>query len=96
LGKATVAERTLREALEALGPKPTRRRAEVLVDLARVRARRQDAEQAAGLACEALEIAVETGSLAGIQRVARFRSEFAGWDGTRAVTALDEQLTDAI
>ncbi len=96
LGKIAAAERTLREALEALGPKRTRRRAEVLVDLARVRARQQDAEQAAGLACEALEIAVETGSPAGIQRVARFRSELAGWNGTRAVTALDEQLTDAI
>jgi hypothetical protein len=48
------------------------------------------------LACEALEIALETGSAAGIQRVARFRSELAGWNGTRAVTALDEQLTDAI
>ncbi|MDQ3764827.1 MAG: hypothetical protein M3460_25895 [Actinomycetota bacterium] len=96
LGKTAAAERTLREALEALGPKRTRRRAEVLVDLARVRARQQDVEQAAGLACEALEIAVETGSPARIQRVARFRPELAEWNGTRAVTALDEQLADAL
>ncbi|MGH3961934.1 MAG: hypothetical protein ACRDRY_01565 [Pseudonocardiaceae bacterium] len=96
LGKTTAAERTLREALKALGPKRTRRRAEVLVDLARARARQQDAEEATGLAGEALEIAVETGSRAGIQRVRRFRPELARWNGTRAVTALDEQLTDAI
>ncbi|MGQ0773590.1 MAG: hypothetical protein ACT4NY_04085 [Pseudonocardiales bacterium] len=77
-------------------PKRARRRAETLVDLARTRARQQDAEEAAGVACEALEIAVETGSVAGIQRVARFRLELADWNGTRAVTMLDEQLADAI
>lgn len=96
LGKTAAAERTLREALEALGPKRTRRRAEVLVDLARVRAGQQNAEEAAGLAGEALKIAVETGSTAGIQRVRRFRPDLARWNGTRAVVALDEQLTDAI
>ncbi|MFN2497028.1 MAG: hypothetical protein ABR608_14155, partial [Pseudonocardiaceae bacterium] len=96
LGKTATAERTLREALEALGLKRTRRRAEVLVDLARVRARRQDAEEATALAGEALEIAVEAGSRVGIQRVRRFRPELARWDGTRAVTALDEQLADVV
>ncbi|MGH3906641.1 MAG: hypothetical protein ACRDTE_21055 [Pseudonocardiaceae bacterium] len=96
LGRTAAAERTLREALEAFGPKRTRRRAEVLVDLATVRAQQQDAEEATGLAGEALEIAVETGSTAGIQRVRRFRPELARWNGTRAVTALDEQLADAV
>ena len=96
LGKIAAAERTLRDALEALGPKGTRCRAEVLVDLARMRARQQDAEEATGLAGEALEIAVETGSTAGVQRVRRFRPELAQWNGTRAVTALDEQLADAL
>ncbi len=96
LGKTAAAERTLREALEALGPKRTRRRAEVLVDLARVRARQQNAEEATGLAGEALEIAVETGSTAGIQRVRGFRPGLARWNGTRAVMALDEQLADAL
>ena len=95
LGKTVAAEQTLREALEALGPKRSRRRAEVLVDLARVRTQQHDAEEAAGLAGEALEIAVETGSPAGIQRVRRFRPELAGGNGTRAVTALDEQLAHA-
>ncbi|MGH3834675.1 MAG: hypothetical protein ACRDSF_03070 [Pseudonocardiaceae bacterium] len=95
LGKTAAAERTLDEALEALGPKRTRRRAEVLVDLARVRTQQHDADEAAGLAGEALEIAVETGSPAGIQRVRRFRLELARWSGTRAVRALDERLTDA-
>jgi transcriptional regulator with XRE-family HTH domain/tetratricopeptide (TPR) repeat protein len=95
LGKTAAAEQTLREALDALGPKRSRRRAEVLVDLARVHARQQDAEEAAGVAGEALEIAVETGSPAGIQRVRRFRPELAGGNGTRAVTALDEQLAHA-
>ncbi len=94
LGRTAAAERTLREALEALGPNRTRRRAEVLVDLAGVRARQHDAEEAAGLAGEAPEIAVETGSTAGIQRVRRFRVELARWNGTRVVTALDEQLAD--
>lgn len=96
LGKTAAAERTLHEALETLGPKRTRRRAEALVDLARVRARQQNAEEAIGLAGEALEIAVETGSTAGIQRVRRFRPDLARWNGTRAAMALDEQLTDAI
>ncbi|MGH8571591.1 MAG: hypothetical protein ACREX8_03315 [Gammaproteobacteria bacterium] len=50
----------------------------------------------AGLAGEALEIAVETGSIAGIQRVRCFRPELARWNGTRAVMALDEQLADAL
>ena len=95
LGKTAAAEQTLREALEALGPKRSRRRAEVLVDLARARAQQHDAEEAAGLACEALEVAVEIGSPAGIQRVRRFRPELAGGNGTRAVTALDEQLAHA-
>jgi len=95
LGKTVAAEQTLREALEALGPKRSRRRAEVLVDLARVRTQQHDAEEAAGLAGEALEIAVETGSPAGIQRVRRFRPELTGGNGTRAVTALDEQLAHA-
>ena len=92
LGKTAAAEQTLREALEALGPKRSRRRAEVLVDLARARAQQHDAEEAAGLACEALEVAVEIGSPAGIQRVRRFRPELARWNGTRAVSALDDQL----
>jgi tetratricopeptide (TPR) repeat protein len=96
LGQTAAAERALREALEAHGPKRTRRRAEVLVDLARVRARQQDAEEATGLAGEALEITVETGSAAGIQRVRRFRPELDRWNGTRAVTVLDEQLANAI
>jgi len=95
LGKTAAAGQILREALETLGPKRSRRRAEVLVDLARVHARQQDAEEAAGLAGEALEIAVQTGSPAGIQRVRRFRPELAGGNGTRAVTALDEQLAHA-
>jgi len=43
-----------------------------------------------------LEIAVKTGSTAGIQRVRSFRPELVRWNDTRAVTALDEQLTDAI
>ncbi|MGH4008020.1 MAG: helix-turn-helix domain-containing protein, partial [Pseudonocardiaceae bacterium] len=53
LGKTAAAERTLGEALEALGPKRTQRRAEVLVDLARVRTQQHDADEAAGLAGEA-------------------------------------------
>jgi transcriptional regulator with XRE-family HTH domain len=96
LGRTAAAERTLREALEAFGPERTRRRAEVLVNLARVRAQQHDVEEAAGLAREALGIAVETGSTSGIQRVHRFRPELARWNGTRAVTALDEHLTHAV
>lgn len=96
LGRVAAAERTLREAREALGPKRTRRCAEVLLDLAKVRARQQDAEEAAGLACDALEIAVETGSPAGIGRVRCFRPELDRWNGIRTVTALDEQLADAV
>ena len=95
LGKTAAAGQILREALETLGPKRSRRRAEVLVDLARVHARQQDAEEAAGLAGEALEIAVQTGSPAGIQRVRRFRPELDRWNGTRAVSVLDEQLAHA-
>jgi len=95
LGKTAAAGQTLREALEALGPKRTRRRAEVLVDLARVHTQQQDVAEAAGLAGEALEIAVETGSPAGIQRVRRFRPELARWNDTRVVAALDEQLANA-
>jgi tetratricopeptide (TPR) repeat protein len=94
LGKTAAAERTLREALDALGSKRSRRRADTLIDLARVRAQQQDVDEAAGLACESLEIALETGSMAGIQRVHRFRPELARWDGTPAVIVLDEQLHD--
>jgi len=96
LGRVAAAERTLREAMEALGPRRTRHRAEVLLDLAQVRAQQLDAEEAAGLAREALEIMVETGSPAGIGRVRGFRPELDRWNGTRAVTALDEQLADAV
>ncbi|MGH4018720.1 MAG: hypothetical protein ACRDT0_05655 [Pseudonocardiaceae bacterium] len=89
------AERALREALDALAADCSRRRAEVLIDLARVRAQQQDADEAAGLARQSLTIAVDTGSVAGIRRVRRFRPELARWDGARSVTALDEQLDGA-
>jgi len=95
LGNVTAAERTLREALEALGPQRRRRRAEVLIDLAGVRAQQQDIDEAAGLARESLEIAVGSGSMTGVQRVRRFRPELSRWDSVRAVTMLDEQLHDA-
>ncbi|HEV7449993.1 MAG TPA: S9 family peptidase [Pseudonocardiaceae bacterium] len=85
----------MREALEALGLERTRRRAEVLIDLAVVRAQQQDANEAAGLAGEALPIAVESGSVASVHRVQRFRPELARWDRTPAVMALDEQLDGA-
>lgn len=52
-------------------------------------------EEAAGVAGEVLEIAVETGSMAGIAQVRRFRPALARWNGTRAVAALDEQLANA-
>lgn len=96
LGKAPAAERTLREALNALGPHRSRRRAEVLLDLARARAQQHDVHDAADLAEESLQIALETGSTAGIQRVARFRPELARWNGTRHVTTLDDQLADVL
>lgn len=92
LGTTAAAERTLQEALEALGPQRSRRRAEVLVELARVHVQQQDVDKAAGLARESLQIAAETGSLAGVHRVARFRPELAPWNGARAVKALDELL----
>lgn len=95
LGTTAAAERTLQEALEALGPERSRRRAEVLVELARVHVQRQDVDKAAGLARESLQIAAETGSLAGVHRVARFRPELTPWDGARAVKALDEALDGA-
>ena len=60
-GKLAAAERTLREAMEALGADRSRRRADVLVNLARVRAHQQDVDEAASLARESLAIAVEAG-----------------------------------
>lgn len=96
LGRISAAERALCEAMTALGPRRTRRRAEVLLNLAKVRTSQLDAEGAAELAREALEIAMETGSPAGIGRVRCFRPELDRWNGTRAVVALDEQLADAI
>lgn len=95
LSMTAAAERTLREALEALGLEHTRRRAEVLIDLARVRAQQRDADEAVGLAGEALQIAVESGSVAIMHRVQRMRCELARWDRTPAVVALDEQLDGA-
>ncbi len=92
LGSTAAAERTLREALEALGMGRNRRRAEVLVDLARVRVRQQDVDEAAGLARESLAIAVETGSMAGIRRIQRFRPLLAQWTSTQSIRILDEQL----
>ncbi|MGH3943048.1 MAG: hypothetical protein ACRDTG_31380 [Pseudonocardiaceae bacterium] len=96
LGRVSAAERVLREAMVALGPRRARRRAEVLLNLAKVRIRQLEAEEAVGLAREALEIAVETGSPAGIRRVRCFRPELDRWNGTRAVAVLDEQLADAV
>lgn len=95
LGRPVAAERTLREALDALAAGCSRRRAEVLVDLAGVRAQQQDADEAAGLARQSLAIAVDTGSMAGIRRVRQFRPDLARWNGARSVAALDEQLDGA-
>jgi hypothetical protein len=77
LNMTAAAERTMREALEALGLERTRRRADVLIDLAVVRAQQEDANEAAGLAGEALQIAVESGSVASVHRIQRFRPELA-------------------
>ncbi len=95
LGETAAAERTLRVALEAHGQERSRRRAELLIELAKVNVARQDADNAADLAHESLQIAAETGSLAGVHRVARFRRELTPWDGTRAVKALDDVLQSA-
>ncbi|MDQ3885597.1 MAG: tetratricopeptide repeat protein [Actinomycetota bacterium] len=92
LGRLTAAERALRQALDELSAECSRRRAEVLVNLARVRAQQQDVDEAAGLARESLAIAVDTSSEAGVRRIRRLRPELARWDGARSVRALDEQL----
>ncbi len=92
LDSTEAAERILREALDTLGMGRSRRRAEVLVNLARVRARQQDVDEAAGLARDSLAIAVETGSMAGVRRVQRFRPELARWTSAPSVRMLDEQL----
>ena len=57
---------------------------------------RRQTREALGLVGRALEIGVETGSPAGIGRVRCFRPVLDRWNGTRAVTVLDEQLADAV
>ena len=54
-----------------------------------------DIDEAAGLARESLDIAVGAGSVTGVQRVRRLRSELGRWDDAPAIIALDEQLDDA-
>ncbi len=65
LGKLTAAERTLREALEALDVSCTRRRSEALLELALVQLEKEDIDQACRFATQSYAAAVEAGSVLG-------------------------------
>jgi tetratricopeptide (TPR) repeat protein len=92
LGKVTAAERTLQDALAALDPSCTRRRSEVLLELALVQLEKADIDEACRFAGQSYEAAMAAGSVVGQRRVGEFRSGLDRWSDTQAVRNLDEQL----
>ncbi len=96
LGELATAERMLGDALAALGPWCTRRRAEVLLELAYVKADQRDIDRAGGLAAESLAAALEAGSVAGVDRVRRFRNADERWRDAKAMKALDQRLAECL
>jgi ribosomal protein L12E/L44/L45/RPP1/RPP2 len=88
----TAADRTLQEALEALDASCTRRRSEVLLELALVQLEREDIDEACRFATQSYEAAVEAGSVLGQRRVGAFRSRLDRWSDAEAVRNLDERL----
>jgi transcriptional regulator with XRE-family HTH domain/tetratricopeptide (TPR) repeat protein len=92
LGKLTAAERTLQGALEGLDASRTRRRSEVLLELALVQLEKEDIDKACRFATQSYEAVVEAGSVLGQRRVGAFRSRLDRWSDAEAVRNLDEQL----
>jgi len=86
----------LGEALAALEPWCTRRRAEVLLELAYVKADQRDIDRAGWLAAESLTAALEARSVAGVDRVRRFRNAYERWRDTEAMKALDQRLAECL
>jgi hypothetical protein len=96
LGELATAECMLGEALAALEPWCTRRRAEVLLELAYVKADQRDIDRAGWLAAESLTAALEARSVAGVDRVRRFRNAYERWRDTEAMKALDQRLAECL
>jgi len=96
LGELATAERMLGDALAALEPWCTRRRAEVLLELAYVKADQRDIDRAGRLAAESLAAALEAGSVAGVDRVRRFRNAYERWRDAKAMKALDQRLAECL
>jgi transcriptional regulator with XRE-family HTH domain/tetratricopeptide (TPR) repeat protein len=92
LGKTAAAERTLQEALKALDASCTRRRSEVLLELALVQLEKEDLDEACRFAGRSYEAAMAAGSVVGQWRVGEFRSQLDRWSDAEAVRNLDEQL----
>ncbi len=92
LGQLAAAEELLQLALTQIGPSSSRRRGSVLLELALVELDNGDLEQACQLACTALQVLVEIGSLAGVHQVVQLRSLVDSRGGTQALADLDEQL----
>jgi tetratricopeptide (TPR) repeat protein len=92
LGKRRTAEQLLDEALAALEPTRSRRRSEVLLSLAEVHRQRSDIDAACGHAVDSLNAALEASSVAGVERVIRFREQLGPWGQTRAMRDLDQRL----
>jgi transcriptional regulator with XRE-family HTH domain/tetratricopeptide (TPR) repeat protein len=92
LGKISAAERTLHEALAALDPSCTRRRSEVLLELALAQLEKEDIDEACRFAGQSYEAAMAAGSVIGQRRVGAFRSRLDQWSDAEAVRNLDEQL----
>jgi tetratricopeptide (TPR) repeat protein len=92
LGKTAAAERTLQEALNALDASCTRRRSEVLLELALVQLEKEDIDEACRFAGRSYEAAMAAGSVVGQWRVGEFRSRLDRWSDAEAVRNLDEQL----
>jgi tetratricopeptide (TPR) repeat protein len=92
LGKTTAAERTLQDALAALDSSRTRRRSEVLLELALVQLEREDIDEACRFASQSYEAAMAAASVVRQRRVGEFRSRLDSWSDADAVRNLDEQL----
>jgi tetratricopeptide (TPR) repeat protein len=92
LGRWADAEETLTTGLATLDPSFVRERSDILIDLATVRTRQQEVDEASRLLGEALEVTVATGSSRMLQRIRDLRRELQPWSETASVKALDDQL----
>lgn len=82
----------LERALSDLNPSRLYDRSRAMIELAEAYVRQREVEAACALLADTLSLALDVGLMSHVGRVRRVRQRLVPWQGTAAVTRLDEQL----